>query len=237
MALPRLNEVPRFEMVIPSNKKRVKFRPFLVKEQKILLMAYETKDTKQILNAITDTIESCVEGIDINELANFDVDYIFSQIRSKAVGETAKVSMPCSNCEHKTGVEVSFENTRLTSDPKESIIKVTDDISVEMKYPSYNDIRYNDIVLNPNASATEIGMETVRMSMQAILTEDERILLKDESKEEVTRFIDSLSTEQFESLSEFVKEIPRLVVDIEYDCEACGTKNTRVVNTIEDFFF
>ena len=236
MALPRLNEVPRFEMVIPSNKKRVKFRPFLVKEQKILLMAYETKDTKQILNAITDTIESCVEGIDINELANFDVDYIFSQIRSKAVGETAKVSMPCSNCEHKTGVEVSFENTRLTSDPKESIIKVTDDISVEMKYPSYNDIRYNDIILNPKSSATEIAIETITMSMHSIITEDELILIKDEPKEEITRFIESLNSDQFEKLSEFVRDIPRMVIDIDFKCEACGTKNSKVVNTLEDFF-
>ena len=132
MALPRLNEVPNYEMVIPSSKKKVKFRPFLVKEQKVLLMAFETKDTKQILNAIQDTIEACVQDVNVNELANFDVDYIFAQIRSKAVGETSKIKIPCSECEHMNTVDVDLQNTRMTSEPKENIMKITAASSVDL---------------------------------------------------------------------------------------------------------
>ena len=87
MALPRLNDVPYYELTVPSTKKIVRFRPFLIKEQKVLLIAYESRDVKQIMNTVLDCISSCVENIDVLKLSTFDVDYIFTQIRSKAVGE------------------------------------------------------------------------------------------------------------------------------------------------------
>jgi len=237
MALPRLNEVPHYEMVIPSTKEVVKYRPFLVKEQKILMIAIESKDTKQILSAITNTINACCEGVDANKLANFDVDYMFTQIRSKAVGETTKLQMICNKCEHKNAVEVFLEQTKLSSEPKDSVIKLDDNISVKMKYPTYNDIKNNATILNTEASPTEIAFETIRVCMHAILTEEEQIILSDEPQEEVQRFIESLTTSQFEKLSSFMKDMPKLLIDIDYKCESCGTVNERTITGLEDFFF
>ena len=237
MALPRLNELPEYEMVIPSTKKTVKFRPFLVKEQKVLLMAFESKETKQILNAISNTIEACIDDVDTTELANFDIDYMFAQIRAKSVGESAKVVLPCEECEHKNNVQVNLDQAKLTSEPKDNIVKISDAISIRMKYPTYHDIKNNLIVLNQDSTATGIALETIKMSLHSVLTEEEAILIKDEPAEEVDRFIESLTADQFEKLTDFIKDVPKLELDIDYDCEGCGKHNSRKVTGLEDFFF
>ena len=96
MGLPQLqNDVPKYEMIVPSTKKAVKYRPFLVKEQKVLLVAFESKDPKQILNSMLDCLATCVQGVNVNNLATFDVDYMFTQVRSKSVGETTQLLHAC----------------------------------------------------------------------------------------------------------------------------------------------
>lgn len=236
MALPRLNENPQFEMVIPSTKETVKYRPFLVKEQKVLLIAIESKDTKQILSAITNTINACVENVDATQLANFDVDYMFTQIRAKAAGETTKIILPCKKCDHKNEVYVHLDETRLSSEPKENIIKITDDISVKMRYPTYADIQSNEVILDANQSTATVAFETIRMCIHSVMTEEEHILLKDEPIEEVRRFIDSLTSDQFEKLTQFMHDMPKLLIDIDFICEECKETNEKVVSGLEDFF-
>ena len=109
MALPKLNnDTPTYELIIPSTKKSVRFRPFLVKEQKNLLIAMESKDAKQILNSMLSCLDSCVEGINTNDLATFDVDYMFTQIRSKSVGEISEIMTNCANCNHQNKVSVDL---------------------------------------------------------------------------------------------------------------------------------
>ena len=109
MALPKLNTAPKYELTVPSTGEKVRFRPFLVKEQKILLIAYESKDRKNIIQAILDTIDSCVEELDVKKLTTFDVDFIFTNIRSKSVGEKITVNMNCKSCSTPNEIEIDLD--------------------------------------------------------------------------------------------------------------------------------
>ena len=113
MALPKLNDAPKDEVIIPSTKQEIRFRPFLVKEQKILLMALETKDEKSVLSAITDTLTSCIiDDINISRLTSFDVEYLFTQIRAKSVGETANMIFKCTECEAENEVDLKLDDIK-----------------------------------------------------------------------------------------------------------------------------
>ena len=111
MALPKLNEVPKYDLVIPSLNETVRFRPFLVKEQKVLMLGYESQNKKEILKAIIETIDACVSGnVDLNRLTTYDVDYMFTKIRAKSVGETADIQISCSNCQEMNDVKVNLDS-------------------------------------------------------------------------------------------------------------------------------
>ena len=111
MGLPQLkNDVPKYDMIVPSTKEAVKFRPFLVKEQKVLLVAFESKDPKQILGSMLDCLGSCVQNVNVHELASFDVDYMFTQVRSKSVGETTQLLHACENCNEENEVKFNLQD-------------------------------------------------------------------------------------------------------------------------------
>ena len=110
MALPKLNDKPKYEMKIPSTKEEVRFRPFLVKEEKVLMIAMESEDTRQILNAVVDTLDACIEGgVNKTKLTTFDVEYMFTKLRSKSVGEVATLAIECSHCNTKNEVTANLE--------------------------------------------------------------------------------------------------------------------------------
>ena len=148
MALPRLNETPQYELVIPSTGNTVNYRPFLVKEQKVLLIAYESQDQKQIVTAILNCISSCTDDeIDVSKLSTFDTDYIFTKIRSKSVGESVTVNGKCQSCEHKNEVDINLDNIELVGNIKPSTVKIRDDILLKMRYPSYYDFVTNEKIM------------------------------------------------------------------------------------------
>lgn len=235
MALPRLNDTPQYELVIPSSGDTVAYRPFLVKEQKILLMASEAQDMKQIVSSILSCIESCVTGIDVKKLSTFDVDYIFTQIRSKSVGETATIVTPCSKCEHKN--EVIIQLDKISVDAKKlpnSIVKLNSDISVKMKYPSYQEMLNNKSLMESEGSDTLFA--AITSCIESVMTEDENIQLSDESKDEVDAFLNSLNSEQFERITTFVNSIPKIRYESDYQCESCQQQNKLALEGIQDFF-
>lgn len=236
MALPRLNESPQYELVIPSSGDTVKFRPFLVKEQKVLLIAYESKDQRQIIESIMNCIESCLqEDMDVSKLSTFDTDYIFTKIRSKSVGERITVSGKCKECEHKSDAEIDLERIELKGDMKPSVIKLTEDIHLKMKYPSYRDFISNDKLMVEKVQ-TESVFEMLTSCIESVMTEEENIQLKDEPKEEIERFINSLTGEQFAVIREFVESMPKIILDFEFTCEACNKVNQHRLEGLQDFF-
>ncbi len=234
MALPKLNDSPKYEMVIPSLKQTVRYRPYLVKEEKVLLMAFESNDSSQAMNAIIDTILVCIdEDVKRETLTTFDVEYMFTQIRSKSVGETSKVNVKCEKCETLNAVTINLAEVEL--DTPESVnneIQLTPEVSIELSYPSADSL----INIDKEATNAEKILATIVASIDVIKTEEERVSTKDVTKQEVEEFVDGMTGEQFSNLAEYVKNIPTLKENVEFVCENCGHNNSRELVGFTDFF-
>ena len=178
MALPKLNAAPKYEVVVPSTGQQVRYRPYLVKEEKILMMAMESQDQKQALAAIVDTIGSCVqEDLNTSDLTTFDVEYLFTQIRSKSVGETAKIAIPCQHCETENEVVIKLDDIKVGNPPGlESKIQITDNIALQMRWPSYNEL----VDFNQDLNQTELTFKMIASCIDSVLTEEEAIKMRDE---------------------------------------------------------
>jgi hypothetical protein len=236
MALPKLNAVPKYDIVVPSTQQAVRFRPYLVKEEKVLMLAMESQDQKQSLNAIVDTIVACVsEDIERNKLTTFDVEYMFTQIRSKSVGETSKVSIKCKECDHSNEVVIPLESIKINMpDNIVTLIELTPEISVQLKWPTYSDL--GNLDMSAGASQVKQTFEMISKCIDSVLTGDERISMKDEPKEEVMDFIESLTSEQFDKIREFVEQMPKLKHDVEFTCTSCSEANKITLEGMNDFF-
>ena len=235
MALPQLNSTPSYRITIPSLGKKTTFRPFLVKEQKALLIAYETQDKTDMVRAITRTIHACIEEPIEETLTTFDVDYLFTQIRAKSVGEVVDLSIKCEECNASNDISVELDDIQMTHETQSDLIKLTDEVSLKMRYPSYDDFLSNEKLLDTE-SMTESLMELIMICLDSVLTEEERFSIKDESKEDVVNFIDSMTSDQFERVTEFVQNMPAISKDIEFTCVSCKHENKRTLQGMDDFF-
>lgn len=232
MALPKLNDSPSYTLVVPSTGQKVTYRPYLVKEEKVLMIAFESGDQKQALRAIADTLKACiVEDIVLSELATFDIEYMFTQIRSKSVGEVASIVLPCSSCEAKNEVDIDVSSIKVDVPDVEKTIVLTPSISVEMKYPSYDVVM--DLDLNQNE--TEVGFKMIAKSIAAILTEEERIDTREVSEAEVMDFIGQMTTDQFQKVSAFLQHMPALQKEIKFQCIKCGETTEQTLKGVGDF--
>lgn len=235
MALPKLNDSPKYELVIPSSNQKVRYRPYLVKEEKVLMMAMESQDMNAVLAAVVDTIESCVQDpIEKDKLAMFDVEYMFTQIRSKSVGETTKVSIKCKHCEEANEVESDLSAIHVEVPDISNMIEVTPEITLEMKYPSYNDII--SLGLTDQRSLAANAFLMIGKCIAAIHTEDERIDTKDVPTSELEEFIDSMTKDQFQKVSDYIEKMPRIEHDIHFTCGSCGKENDVKLQGMTDFF-
>ena len=236
MALPKLNEVPTYEMKVPSSGQSVTYRPFLVKEQKNLLIAFESENRGDVIRAVTNTINACIEDEIENPLSTFDVDYLFTKIRSKSVGETSTILVPSEKCETKNEVTVDLDKSKVEGTSKKNRkIKLTDDITVTMRYPTYDDYLSNQQLLN-STSSTEALMNIIIVCLESVLTEDERVSMKDEPHEEIVNFLESMTTDQFSKISEFALSMPSLTQKIIFTCTSCDHKNKKTLRGMDDFF-
>jgi len=236
MALPKLNNTPKYDLVIPSTNKTVKFRPYLVKEEKILLLAMETKDASQALNAVLDTIVACVDDtIDPNSLTTFDIEYMFVKIRSKSVGETSDIGINCTECEHTNKVSVDLQSIEITVPKTDFMVRLTDDITLEMTYPHFGAMANNKRLTN-STSTTEQTFEIIMSVMKAIHTAEERIDLKDISHKEIEEFIESMTGDQLQKIRTFVDTIPKMTHDVHFNCVSCSHANTYTIEGMQNFF-
>ena len=236
MALPQLNAAPKYELTVPSTGQDIYYRPFLVKEQKVLLIASESQDKKQVIKAILDTLQSCIESdVDVGKLTTFDVDYIFTQIRAKSVGEKVDLKIKCTSCDEFNEVSINLEDVQVPKIEGSKVVELTDKISIKLQYPSYAQFLKNQKILNAT-SDTETVMEIIISCMQSIQTEEDNILLKDESREEIVKFLDSMTAEQFEKITEFVQKMPAMKQDVQFQCVHCEHDNDVELKGIDDFF-
>ena len=235
MALPKLNDAPKYSVEIPSQNKMVRFRPFLVKEEKILLMAMESEDNDHILHAIMDTIESCVnDDIDVKSLTTYDIEYLFTKIRGKSVGETATVNLECEACQAKNEVRIPLDDIKVVNDKEvPSAIELAPGMILEMRHPSYHELYADPHIQTGETAAATFAM--VRHCMDKLKTEEELINLQQESPEEVDNFIESMNTDQFEAVREFIEYMPAMKHDVEFGCE-CGHHNKIELKGMQSFF-
>lgn len=230
MALPVLNDTPKYTMKLPSTGKTIKYRPYLVKEEKILLMANESKDANQMMNAIGDTIEACTnQKVRSDDLTTFDLEYLFLKIRSKSVGEEVKLNLPCESCEERTETSINLDDVVCPVDKPQTIIAIDDKVSVELKWPSYAEISASE-------DLADTAINLLISCIRAVISNDERIDIQDEPREQIINFLESMTSAQFQKLSEFVSNVPSVKHDIVFDCEHCGHKNTIEVKGMQSFF-
>ena len=236
MALPVLNAAPKYDVLVPSMNKKVKFRPYLVKEEKILLLAMESKDPQQILLAISDTVLACIhDELDAKKLTTFDLEVLFLKIRSKSVGERAPLLFACGECTHQNEVVLDIDSIEVDVKTKPNTkIQLTDEIALKMKWPTYQEMASDGQMLEEH-NQTEMAFGMITKCIEAIQTE-ENFLIKDTPKEEVMAFLESLTSDQYKMITEYIDSIPQLRHKVEYDCEKCGHHNLHELRGINDFF-
>lgn len=235
MALPKLNDKPKYELTIPSLQEKVRYRPYLVKEEKVLMMALESQDKTSALHAVVDTITSCIDAqIDKSKLTLFDIEYMFIIIRSKSVGEVSDLGLKCSSCEKVNDVSVKLDDIEIKRDKEVSKeIQLDENISLTMKYPNFNDVlKFEDNELTD----TERTFMLIGKCMESIETEEENILLKDVSDKEINDFIESLNSQQFAKVREYVENMPRVEKEVKFICGGCEKENKIILSGIDDFF-
>jgi hypothetical protein len=242
MALPKLN-VPVYETILPSTDKVVKYRPFLVKEEKILLTALEDESGKLLSQAVRQIINNCIQGeINVDRLPTFDIEYLFLRLRAKSVGEKITVGLkpfPCAQndgklCEKSTEVEINLEEVKVKKDKSHSSkIMISDDIGIKMSYP---DISILNRDRSEKISETDAGMNVVKNCINMIFTAEETHERDSFTEEELDDFIDSLSSTQFQKIKEFFDTIPKLSHTVKYSCNTCGEEKETTIEGLNSFF-
>lgn len=238
MALPVQN-TPIYTTEIPSTKEVIKFRPFLIKEQKSLLLAQQSEDINVMADTLKDVIRLCVKSnINVEKLAIFDLEYIFSQIRAKSVGENVELLFSCDDCtDEKSRVKISIDLTKLKieTDPSHQIkISLFNDVGVVMKYPSIDVIN----TLEKYGSDPEIDLvfDIVCQCIDYIYDNEEVYHAKDQTKEELNAFISNLTTEQFNKIESFFETMPKLRQKVNYTCPVCSREHNKVLEGLNSFF-
>lgn len=233
--LPKL-DTPSYQLTIPSTGNTISYRPYLVKEEKILMMAIESNDANQMMNAVKDVIRSCTnDSVDVDSLAMFDLEYIFTQLRSKSVGESATIKLKCEECDESNEVEINLDETYVdTPDAETKVISLTDTIGVSLRYPSVNNLM--------KAQAIKVTSEVDRMfeliikCIDSIYSGDQVFDATEQSDKELRDFIESLSSKQFNEIREFVEAIPSATIDVSFNCVSCSHKNEFNVKGLANFF-
>ena len=228
-------KTPIYPVTIPSTGKKTTFRPFFVKEEKILLMAQESHNDTEILLAIKDIIESCVDGIkDAENLPLFDIEYLFVQLRAKSVGEVVEPILVCPDTEENIPLKVNLTEVTIINDKNHNDkIKIADGIIVKMKYPSISILEKRGAVIDYSNPSSFYDL--IVDCIETIQTKDESILSEELMREELEEFVDSMTKEQFNLLLDFFITSPRLEHEVEYTASD-GEKRTFVLSGLGDFF-
>ena len=233
MALPVLNAA-KYRTIVPSLGKEVEYRPYLVKEEKILMIAMESKDQRQILTALKDVIKACIyDDIDVDKLAMFDLEALFLKLRGKSVGETTEIKAKCVECDAENNQAINFDDIKMPIMKKgNNRIELTADVGVMLSYPSVSVIEKQD----PKANNVDQAMHMIVSSIDSIYDADDVYSAKDEGRKAVEAFIDSLNSGQFKKLTTYFEDMPAVTYDLKYDCSKCGHKNDIELKGFDNFF-
>ena len=238
MPLPKVS-TPTYELVLPSSGKKIKYRPFLVREEKILIMALESEDVTQITNSVIDILNSCImtKGIDITKLATFDIEYLFLNVRSKSVGETIDILLTCPD-DNTTKVEttIDIDSIKIKKDRKhKDIIKLDDNLSIKFKYPSMNSFIENNFEASDRSDVTNT-LDMITACIDVIFNDEESWNASESSKKELEDFIEQLNTKQFKLIEDFFSTMPKLSHSVKVKNPKTNVESTVVLEGLAAFF-
>jgi rubrerythrin len=243
MPLPKLH-APIFELTLPSTKETIKYRPFLVKEQKILMLALEDNEQASVINAIKQIINNCsIEpAIDVDKLPIFDLEYFFVRLRAKSIGEKVDLRMRHPNgmnklnesCSKETMVNLSLLEIEVSKKENHTDTIIIDEetgIGVKMKYPTMTPVNVEDAKTELDAAT-----ESIINSIDYIFDKENVYKKEDNTKQELVDFIDNLSQEQFTKLASFFETMPKLKHEVKWKCKGCGQEETVELEGMNNFF-
>lgn len=240
MTIPKI-DVPIYDITLPSNGKTIKIRPFVVKEEKLLLMAIESKDNENIIKTTKQVINNCIISgdLDLEKMPFFDVDYLFIALRAKSIGENIETSYVCNNMVdgNKCGgvFEAVIDISNCVIEKKDDItmdISISGKISIKMKYPSYSIMK----MITGNESNFQKKIRIISSCIDRIANGDQTYSSKDFSKEELIEFIEGLTSEQFVKLEAFVDNLPSFVIESGGTCPKCGFEHKVKYTDFTRFF-
>ena len=238
MPLPKI-ATPTYELELPSTGASIKYRPFLVKEEKVLVIALESEDNKQITNAIKAVLKSCIlsKGIKVESLPTFDIEYLFLNIRGKSVGEDLEVNIICPD-DNKTQVPVTInlDDIQVQKDDNHTNkIKVDDSIMMEMRYPSLDQFIKNNFDFN-DKNAMDQSFDLIASCIDKIYTEDEVWAAADCTKKEMKDFLEQMNSNQFKEIEKFFETMPKLSHSVSVTNPETKVKSEVVLEGLASFF-
>ena len=240
MPLPKI-ATPSYELELPSTGKTITYRPFLVKEEKLLVIALESEDTKQITNAIKAVIRACVltKGIKVETLPTFDIEYLFLNIRGKSVGEDIDVKLICpDDNETEVNVNINLDDIQVNKPEGHSNkIKLDNNLMMELKYPSLNEfIKNNFDPIEVGTNAMEQSFDLIGSCINKIYNEDEVWVAADCSKKEINDFLDSMNSNQFKEVEKFFETMPKLSHTVKVKNPKTKVESDVVLEGLASFF-
>lgn len=244
--LPKI-DVPIFELTLPLTKKQVRFRPFLVKEEKILLMAMESNENDAVILAVKQILNNCcIDEIDIDSLPVADMEFLFLNLRARSVGEIVELPYKCNNkitndkgeekeCGNIVNLEVNvLEINPQTDSTHTNKIELTEKMGIIMKYPSFKMVEESE--KTKDVTEVEKVMNILIACIDSIYTEEEMFYAKDVSKKELVDFVENLTREQFMKIQGFFDTIPKIKKDIHFECGKCGYHEDITIEGLQNFF-
>ena len=238
MPLPKIT-APSYELVIPSSKKKIKFRPFLVKEEKILILAMESQDSTQIANAIKDVLSSCIltRGIKVEKLSTFDIEYLFLNVRGKSVGEQIEVTVTC-NDDGKTQVPtvINLDEIQVQYNKDHSSdIKLDDDYTMRMRYPSMDEFIKTNFNVRDDLNVDDT-FKLIASCIEQVYSEDESWAGTDCTKKELLDFVEQLNSKQFKEVEKFFETMPKLSHTVKITNPNTKVENEIILEGLQSFF-
>ena len=212
MPLPKIS-TPTYELVLPSSNKKIKYRPFLVKEEKILILAMESQDASTVAQAVKDVLSTCIlsRGIKVDKLSTFDIEYLFLNIRGKSVGEAIEVMVTCPD-DGKTQVptSINIDEIKVNIDKEHSKdIKLDDQYSLRMRYPSMSEFIKNNFS-TPSDVTVDDTFDLIASCVDQVYSEEESWAAADCTQKELSQFVESLNSNQFKMIEKFFETMPKL---------------------------
>ena len=238
MPLPKVN-TPTYELVLPSTNKKIKYRPFLVREEKILIMALETEDAKQITSSVIEILNACIltRGIKIEKLATFDLEYLFLNVRAKSVGESIDVNVTCPD-DNKTTVEVKvdIDSIKIIKNKNhKDTVKLDDTLSLKLNYPSIEQFIENNFESSKGGEVTNT-LDMITSCIDMIYSDEESWNASETSKKDLEEFIEQLNTKQFRVIEGFFDTMPKLSHSIKVKNPKTDVESTVVLEGLAAFF-